>query len=392
MDEESLGRLCATGFSESDIKIAKDLLFDSISTTKRKKIRRRQGKTLRDIDDIICVLKELRPEEIPIFVARELHKLPPVTFDHVDVTRLLKDNLKMRYDLDYITEKYVTNKQLEELKLDIENLKRSSIVNNFPNKVNFKRGACLVDSFEYDSGPVGLPPAHVEQDVLEDRLHSPRNTCSNISLIDGSREIKSPAEIVRISTTDDVAETADRPLATAATGTTRMSHVCTPPAPAPHRHTAGPIVPEQNEIKTKTSDVSQCVETKSHDGRWKVVQNRKRNRFAANRGIAAVEENTNFKAADIKVPIYIYNVSKATTVCDVINYVQKKVNIAVTLVKMSMKVTKDYDAYKVFVPKQSLEMFLKNDFWPEGIAYRRFVDFGEKRSVKAGQTSKNLHK
>ncbi|CAH0402326.1 unnamed protein product [Chilo suppressalis] len=35
--------------------------------------------------------KGLDPDDVPTFVAKELHKLPPVTFDHVDVTRSLKD-------------------------------------------------------------------------------------------------------------------------------------------------------------------------------------------------------------------------------------------------------------------------------------------------------------
>lgn len=96
MDEQGITRICVSAFSESEILNAKNLLFDSISTTKRKKIRKRHGKSLRDIDDIVCLLKETDPEEIPIFVARDLQKLPPVLFDHVDVTRLLKDLVRMR--------------------------------------------------------------------------------------------------------------------------------------------------------------------------------------------------------------------------------------------------------------------------------------------------------
>lgn len=163
MDEESISRICVTAFSDSEIVSAKNLLFESISTEKRKRLRKRQGKTARNIEDIICLLKETDPEDIPIFVARELQKLPPVLFDHVDVTRLLKDLLKMRSDIDRITNEYVTVKQLDALKLDVENLKTVSIVNNFQREedrfcgVNMVRGAGLLKSFNYDSGPMGLP-------------------------------------------------------------------------------------------------------------------------------------------------------------------------------------------------------------------------------------------
>ncbi|XP_053602879.1 uncharacterized protein LOC128670888 [Plodia interpunctella] len=315
MDEESLGRLCVTGFSENDIKLAKDLLFESISTAKRKKIRKRQGKALRDIDDIICVLKELRPEEIPVFVARELHKLPPVTFDHVDVTRLLKDNLKMRYDIDYLKEECVSKRQLEELKLEIENLKKASIVNNFQSKVNYKRGACLVDSFEYDSGPMGLPPAHIEQDISINHHLSSKNVCRYRPIIEGSVESLTPTQTMNVSKSDVDAGSADKPVADRDTCDALMTHdVCLSPEPAPPRHTAGPNQTDLCEIKTLTSsELLPEGESTSEEGKWIPVQNRKRNRFAAKRGSAVVGDSTNFKAAATKVAIYIYNVSKATT-------------------------------------------------------------------------------
>ncbi|KAF9797539.1 hypothetical protein SFRURICE_006374 [Spodoptera frugiperda] len=98
MDEEGLVRLCNTTFSSEDIEAAKSLLFESITTAKRKISRKRDGKSKRELHDIITLMKEVDPEEVPIFVARELHKLPPVTFDHIDVTRLLKDLLLLQSD------------------------------------------------------------------------------------------------------------------------------------------------------------------------------------------------------------------------------------------------------------------------------------------------------
>lgn len=153
IDEESISRICVTAFMDSEIECAKNLLFESIPSDKRKKARKRQEKSVRNIDDIICLLKETDPEVISTFVARELHKLPPVLFDHVDVTRLLKELVKMRSEIDRITDEYATVKQLDALKLDFEDLKTASIVNNFQrsnshlSRVNANRGAYVLESF-----------------------------------------------------------------------------------------------------------------------------------------------------------------------------------------------------------------------------------------------------
>lgn len=160
MDEESLNRICTTAFSEEDILCAKNQLYESISTTRRKKLRIRQVRSQRDIEHIVCVSKEIDLEDIPIFVARDLHKLAPVLFDHVDVTRLLKYILRMKDEIKLIRDEYVTVKKLNELKSYLELL----IVDNFsPDRIaNKRREAALLQSFEYDSGPIGLEHFNIQ--------------------------------------------------------------------------------------------------------------------------------------------------------------------------------------------------------------------------------------
>ena len=112
------------------------------------------------------------------------------------------------------------------------------------------------------------------------------------------------------------------------------------------------------------------------DKEWTLVQKRRlRNRFVANRGTAVLSPKATFRAADISIPIYLYNVAKGVPVCDILSYIASKTDVAVSLEKMHMKIPKSYDAYKVLVPKHKLETFLNDGFWPEGVAYRRFVDF-----------------
>lgn len=40
-----------------------------------------------------------------------------------------------------------------------------------------------------------------------------------------------------------------------------------------------------------------------------------------------------------------------------------------------MKSNKKYNAYKLFVSKCKIELFLNNELWPDGITFRRFIRF-----------------
>lgn len=71
-------------------------------------------------------------------------------------------------------------------------------------------------------------------------------------------------------------------------------------------------------------------------------------------GTAIVNSNTNFKAADIETPIYIYNVSIEASVCDTNAYTNNKAKLDVHLEKMNMKTVKDYNAYIVYVRTWSI--------------------------------------
>ncbi|CAH2087198.1 unnamed protein product [Euphydryas editha] len=109
MNNVSLALICKQSFSEEDIAEAKSLLYESVQ---QKKVKRRgdDGK-IKNIEDIIGLLKGADPDIFPIFVAKDLQKLPPVSFDHIDATRLLKDILVIQKELSLIKEKCSTFKE-----------------------------------------------------------------------------------------------------------------------------------------------------------------------------------------------------------------------------------------------------------------------------------------
>lgn len=112
MDEESMCRICVAFFTTQDIKIAKHLLFQSVPAQKRKIARRNDGQQRRDIYDIIQLVKVTDPDKFPVFVARDLHKLPSLDFDAVDLSSLLKDIVILKNELQVIKTQYVTVENL----------------------------------------------------------------------------------------------------------------------------------------------------------------------------------------------------------------------------------------------------------------------------------------
>ncbi|CAG4949030.1 unnamed protein product [Colias eurytheme] len=155
MDSESLARICATAFTKEDIEIAKAILF---KCTDKRNIKRKNkdGKNDKDLYDMIEIFKIAEPEKLPTFVARNLNKLPPITFDHVDVSRLLKDILIIQNDIKNIKNTYVTNDQLFKVREECikslsgnESLNTNLLNNSFQN-INRKRGAYIVCNNESD--------------------------------------------------------------------------------------------------------------------------------------------------------------------------------------------------------------------------------------------------
>jgi len=86
-------RIVLDNFTDTDINQAKDVLHSHISITLKNRRIKRQGseRAKNNIDDISKVLDEIDPNHIPIFVARDLGKLPNIDFNHVDVSSLSRE-------------------------------------------------------------------------------------------------------------------------------------------------------------------------------------------------------------------------------------------------------------------------------------------------------------
>ena len=87
---QTIADLCATSFEDIEIDNSKKRLFELCADENSSRFRRRQGpnKSAVNIADMLRLMQEKGSDE-PVFVARDLSRLPPITFDSVDVSSLL---------------------------------------------------------------------------------------------------------------------------------------------------------------------------------------------------------------------------------------------------------------------------------------------------------------
>ncbi|XP_075990218.1 uncharacterized protein LOC142985859 [Anticarsia gemmatalis] len=161
MDEVSILQICRSNFKEEDVSSAKLLLFQSLGKLDQMLSRRREGSE-KSLQDIIDMLKKTDPDDEPDFVAKELSKLPPVTFDHVDVTRLLKDITSLKAEMTKMQSRLeASDTIIAELRAEITSLHNVGSVIRSPeaSKVNTRRGPQTASIGSFASANTSASPA-----------------------------------------------------------------------------------------------------------------------------------------------------------------------------------------------------------------------------------------
>ena len=102
---DSIIQLCLSSFSEENIGASKKRLFELSADEETIRYTKRKGpkKNAQNIEDILKLLHE-KGTDIPTFVALDLSKLPPITFDSLDVSALLSSIRKTQNEVDVIKE------------------------------------------------------------------------------------------------------------------------------------------------------------------------------------------------------------------------------------------------------------------------------------------------
>ena len=94
MTYDSLMKLCMDFYDEETVISAKSTLLKHVVFPENDDKRKRRiggNKKATSIKDILNVFLELTLEDVPLFVANNLHNLPPLSMDNFDMSRVIRD-------------------------------------------------------------------------------------------------------------------------------------------------------------------------------------------------------------------------------------------------------------------------------------------------------------
>ena len=109
---DSLMKLCMDFYDEETVISAKSTLLEHVVIPENDDKRKRRiggNKKATSMKDILNVFLELTLEDVPLFVANNLHNLPPLSMDNFDMSRVIRDMEAIKLQMKVLQEAQETS-------------------------------------------------------------------------------------------------------------------------------------------------------------------------------------------------------------------------------------------------------------------------------------------
>ncbi|KAF9791639.1 hypothetical protein SFRURICE_020038 [Spodoptera frugiperda] len=113
-------------------------------------------------------------------------------------------------------------------------------------------------------------------------------------------------------------------------------------------------------------------DTCDKDGFIKVERRKKKPPCRNQCGTAQTGPNILLRPAVPTTQLYVSRLHHTTTVEQIVEYVRSKTNWTLRVEKLESRHNTNFKSFMVRVPTHHFETFLKEEFWPKGVIYRRF--------------------
>ncbi|XP_049884440.1 uncharacterized protein LOC126379667 [Pectinophora gossypiella] len=336
MDEVSLLQICETNFSEAEIDKAKNIIFEF--TGHRYMNRKGDAKNKRNLQDILRLLHETDPDLLPSFVAKDLNRLPPITFDHVDVTSLLKDILVLKQSVSAIRSDFVQRPEVVEVK---------ELLAEFRQELDQLRAPHEIIKYKKIAGE---SVAKSYKQVASQKIGTQSANCGTQAVCADARAPSLPLPPARLSRTslDQTLQREERPLNCA-----------------------------------RSDDNFDTSLEKS----FKTVVNGKKRRKAkkniSNKKGTAIIASSKIRIAPRLSYIYASRFHEDTTEKDISEFVSESGHHTQKVEKLPQFRRTSFASFKLTILQEQEATFLSESFWPSGVEYRKYIYRGPKSSTPA---------
>lgn len=345
LDELSILQICASNYTDDEIEEGKNTLYRLCGDGLRSIQRKGEDKKKKNIKDVIKVLKEVDPSNQPVFVARDLNRLPPVTFDYVDVTRLLKDMSAMRTELTQFQTK--VSSELTEIHTSLQSQRSTS------------------------DDKLSATPKRIY------KLSSQRSPQRMIvpSAVQRAQVPANESEAVHTPTYRDIITEKRRPRQEK---NKRMINTNT---------VGSSTTTDGSEVhKLDIQNVNNISNISNDDEKpFTLVQYKKRKPKLVNmRG--TLENKSKIQVAESQCFIYISRASKNVTENNIREHIEEMGEECLNIETLKQNRETSFNSFKVKIPCSKLDTFLNAAFWPAGLVYRRYRE----RQVHTATHSKQI--
>lgn len=334
MDEVSLLQICESSFSDKEVDEARDILVQSSNL---RTARKGDGKKKRVLQDILRVLKETDPGQLPVYVAKDLHRLPPVTFDHIDATTLLKDILLLKQDVNKIKSDYA----------------KSTDIVNLQEKID------IIHTTAAQPQIISLP-------VIKNK--NPKKKTNN--------SWKTNGFLPNLQTEKVGGENLQTYRPTPIPQNNRRVSANPHQEPPSTTNLAGNHLTQRTSSPINKSEIHNLDETHI-DHSFTTVVNKKVKYRAIRKKNSNLQGKAKLTSTRIKVVprlsfIYVSRFEEGTTEKDIEEFLLENGKTVVKVEKLTQFKKTDFSSFKITIEQTEEQSFLSEELWPAGIVYRRY--------------------
>lgn len=362
LPETGIIQICLSAYNFEEIESARSIACKLLAPSK-KFMRRKEGSEQKSVQEIIKLIKEFNPDSLPTFVAKNLNKIPPVSFDYIDITTFLKEMTILKNDVACIKAKpcmdTASSSDLD-LKREIDDVKK--MITELREARSTSDGQCK-DLF--------LRPYHGDKDkrnnTVKESIFSPRA---------GMNETHAGAAEAELHNVNKSRGSGARgganalPLALSVSlARPERAHALAPPSPATQRDRSNdlpPSIPTYRDI-TRINN----LQTSDEDG-FTPVTRKKPPMYRYRNARGTLQNSTKLQAAESYAYVYLSRTQKCITEENIKDHIKELNEQCLTVEKLQQNRDTNFNSFKIQVLASKINTFLQKDFWPEGLVFRRY--------------------